>query len=308
MRDSHALNQRLRALIPGLLLLSAAGAAGQELTPRAYWPAPRGTEILVFGYNYSTGDIVTDPSLPVVGVDSRIHLGLLAYVGYFSLGGRTANLAIEIPYSHGTTKGELLGEAARADFSGFGDATVSLAVNFLGAPAMTPPDFQKLREKPRPILGGSVKLVLPTGDYDPDKLINIGTNRWAVKGELGYINPLSRKWLFELELGFWYIWDNDDFLGVNRQQDPIGTTELHLVRRFSPGFWASFDVTYYTGGRTTVDGNLRADLQRNWRVGATIVKPFKGKNAVKLGYSTGVVTESGGDYDMLLVSYSRIFK
>jgi len=283
-------------------------ANGQELTPRAYWPAPKGTQIAILGYTYSAGDIVTDPSLPVVGVDSRINLGLLAYLQTLSLWGRTANILIELPYSSGVTKGQLEGNSARRDFSGFADLAVTLSVNLLGAPSMTREEFQEMRQNPRPILGGSIKMVAPTGDYDPEKLINIGTNRWAIKGELGYILPLTTLWLLEFELGCWVIADNDDFLGVTRQQNPLGSAQAHLVRRIKPGLWGSLDLNYYVGGRSTVGGELRADLQRNSRIGGTLAMPFRGRNVFKVGYSTGVVIESGGDYDMLLLSYSRLFR
>jgi len=295
-------------LVWTVLGLSAIAATGQELTPRAYWPAPKGTQVLVLGYNHSTGDVVIDPSLPIVGVDSNINRGLLAYMRVFRLLGRTASVVVELPYSQGFTKGDLEGDATRRDFSGFGDVAVTLAVNLLGAPSMTPAEYQELRANPRPILGGSVKIVAPTGDYDPDKLINIGTNRWAIKGELGYMIPIEPRWLLEFELGGWIIGDNDDFLGTTREQDPVVTGEIHLVRRFSPGFWASLDMNYYTGGRSTIGGEPIADLQRNSRLGGTLVVPFHGRHAFKVGYSAGVVTESGGDYNMLLLSYSRLFR
>jgi hypothetical protein len=291
-----------------VLSLWVADGTAQELTPRAYWPAPKGTQVLVLGYNHSTGDVITDPSLPVVGVDSKIHLGLLAYMKILSLWGRTGSIVVELPYSQGTTKGDLEGDATRRDFSGLGDVAVTLAVNLLGAPSMTPPEFQELRANPHPILGASVKIVAPTGDYDPDKLINIGTNRWAIKGELGYMIPIEPRWLLEFELGGWIIGDNDDFLDTTREQDPVVTGEFHLVRRIRPGFWASLDLNYYTGGRSTIDGEPVADLQRNSRVGGTVVVPFRGRHAFKVGYSIGVVTESGGDFEMLILSYTRLFR
>ncbi len=68
---------------------------------------------------------------------------------------------------------------------------------------MTAPDFQGLRQNPRPILGASIKVVAPTGHYDPDRLINVGANRWAVKAELGQIIPLKPKLMLEFELGAW---------------------------------------------------------------------------------------------------------
>jgi hypothetical protein len=285
----------------------ASAGNAQELSPRSYWPTPKGTRIAVLGYNRSTGDVVTDPSLPVVGVDSRINLGLFAYAQTLSLFGRSSNLLIEIPYSSGTTEGDLEGDATRRDFSGLGDIAITLSVNLIGAPTLTREDFQELRQNPHQILGASVKLVAPTGDYDPQKLINIGTNRWAIKGELGYMIPIEPRWLLEFELGGWLIADNDNLLGATREQAPLVTGEFHLIRRFRPGFWVSLDLNYYTGGRSTLAGVEVSDLQRNSRIGGTVVVPIRGRHAVKFGYSTGVVTESGGDFEMVLVSFTTVF-
>jgi hypothetical protein len=52
--------------------LVAQNASAQDLTPRTYWPAPNGTKLLIFGYAYQSGDVVTDPSIPITGVDSTI--------------------------------------------------------------------------------------------------------------------------------------------------------------------------------------------------------------------------------------------
>ena len=293
-----------RALLASALLgLAAVPAAAQELSPRAYWPAPRGTQLLLVGYSYSSGDVVTDPSLPVVGVDSSISTGVLGYVRTLSLWGRTSNIVVEIPYTWGTTKGSLMGQPARRDVSGLGDVAVTLSTNLLGAPSMTPAEFQELRRNPRQILGASLKLVAPTGDYEKDKLINVGTNRWAVKAELGYVYPIATKWILELELGAWFIGDNREFLGTTREQAPIVAFESHLVRRIKPGLWVSLDLNHYGGGRTTVGGVLRADQQRNTRFGATVARPIAGRHFIKASYSTGVVTASGGDFDKLLLTY-----
>jgi hypothetical protein len=250
---------KVQALLSTILFLSAVAATGQELTPRAYWPAPKGTRLAILGYTYSSGDVVTDPSLPVVGVDSRINMGLLAYLQTLSLWGRTANILVELPYSQGVTKGQLEGDARRRDFSGFGDFAVTLYVNLLGAPSMTAAEFQELRRNPHPILGGSIKVVAPTGEYDADKLINVGAHRWAVRGELGYMLPLKPKWLLEFDLGLWGIGDNDEFLGVTREQDPIVSAQTHLVKRFKPGFWAALDLNYYIGVSAELSEALQVD-------------------------------------------------
>ena len=81
-------------------LCSALPLAAQELTPRIYWPAPKGTRILVTGYSYSEGDVIFDPSIPIKGADSKINTGVLAYVQTLGLWGRASNLSWSYP-THG---------------------------------------------------------------------------------------------------------------------------------------------------------------------------------------------------------------
>ena len=275
----------------------------QELAPRAYWPTPNGTNVLVVAYQKTTGDIVTDPSLPLTGVDSDIDYLQLSYLRTFSLAGRTATMQLSAPYSQGRTEGLVEGEFRRRDTSGLGDARLRLAYNINGAPSMDAAGFQALRDAPQTIVGASVLIQAPTGDYEADKVINIGTNRWSVKPAIGVIWPLRPTWLFEFEVGAWFFGDNDNFLGDKRKQDPILSTELHLVKRIRRGFWASLDANFYVGGRTSVGDSEQANLQRNARVGATVVFPFEHGHALRSSVSRGVVTESGGDFKMFTLSY-----
>jgi hypothetical protein len=278
-------------------------ASPQDLTPRVYWPSPEGTKVAVFGYSHVEGDVLFDPSIPLYGVDSNIRTGILAYLQTFSLAGRTANVVVELPHSWGTTKGLLDDTPARRDFSGFNDLGLTLSVNLLGAPTMTPPEFQALRADPPLILGASLKILAPTGRYDSDRLINVGANRWATKLELGSVIPLRPNWLLELSAGSWFFTDDDDFLVGTREQDPIYAFQAHLVRRFKPGLWVSLNANYFTGGRQTIGGNELVDKQQNSRVGATVALPFRGRHAVKFGYFIGVRTEYGSDFDQFLLSY-----
>ena len=282
-------------------------ASGQDLTPRAYWPAPRDVRVAIVGYSHVQGDVLFDPSIPLYGVDSKIRNGIAAYLQTFSLFGRTATVVAELPYSWGTTQGLVEDTPARRDFSGLGDLGVTLSVNLLGAPTMTPADFQALRADPHPIVGASLKVVAPTGKYDSDRLINVGANRWATKLEVGAIFPVRPKWLFEFAAGVWLFTDNDDYLPGRREQQPIYAFQAHLIHRFQPGFWASLDANYFTGGRQTIGGDELVDVLHNSRVGAMVVVPFKGRHAIKLGYFLGVRTEFGSDFDQLLVTYQVLF-
>ena len=300
--------RRMKRTLALLLLLLSPLATAQELTPRAYWPAPTGTQLLSVGAVHTSGDIVPDPSLPISGLDSEITTLHMGYLRTLDLFGRSANLIVELPYAEGDTvvdtdESGLL----ERDYRGVGDLAVTLSVNLFGAPAMTPEDFAELRRNPRPILGASLRVVAPTGKYDDDRVINVGANRWAAKLEFGSVTVLRPRWLLEFEAGVWFFGDNDDFLGMTRKQNDIYSAEVHLVHRFRPGFWASLDLNGYKGGRSYVDDRRLRDLQRDSKVGVTLVFPFARKQALKASYAYGSVNDSDESFDIFTLSYQRLF-
>ena len=295
--------------ILGLLffVLTAASCGAQELVPRAYWPSPVGTNVLVLGYQHSSGDIVVDQSLPVVGVDSSIDYGQVSYQRTLGVLGRTATVSVAQAWADGDTQGLLRGEPFERRTVGALDTVGRFAINLAGAPAMDRQAFGELRQNPRPIVGASVTVSAPSGAYDPERVINLGGNRWAVKPALGGVLPLGSAWMLEGEVAAWVFQDNDDFLGDTRKQDPVLAFQLHLVKRFRPGFWAALDANFYTGGRTRVGGEENSDLQRNSRFGATLVYPLAPGHALRLSLSTGTVTENGGDYNLLGLAWIHLF-
>jgi hypothetical protein len=291
-----------------LLLLSfLTKGMSQELTPRAYWPAPYGTKIAAVGYSYSFGDILTDPSLSITGANSDIHSVVFVYAQTLNLFGRTTNMLVEIPYVWSATEGDINNpyeiSHEKREMRGIADIGITFSINLIGAPTMTVKDFQDLREDPHQILGATFKLVTPTGKYEADKLLNVGTNRWSFKTELGYMIPLTKKWLLEFELGAWFFTYNSEFLGKTRKQKPIGNAQLHLIHRFTPGFWVAFNLNYFWGGSTNL---ANEDLQRNSKMGVTLVYPLSRLSSLKFGASMGVVTASGGDFKTLLLSYQML--
>jgi hypothetical protein len=290
-----------------VVLILAAGIGGtsaaQELVPRAYWPAPTGTNVLAMAYQHSAGDIVVDPSLPITGVDSRNDVLQPTFQRTFRLSGRTASVQLGLPFADGKTEGVVDGEFRKRLVSGMGDLRARIAVNLKGAPSMNLEEFLVLVRDPETIVGTSLTLQIPTGVYDRDRLINIGTNRWAAKPAVGAILPLARSWLFEAEAGVWIFGNNDDFLGTTRKQDPILSTEVHLIKIVSPSIWVSVDANYYAGGKTRVGGERNADLQRNSRAGLSAMFPVRGRHAFKASFSAGIVTESGGDFSVYSLSY-----
>jgi len=269
---------------------------------------PNRTNLVAVGYQYSTGDVVTDPTLPITGVESEINFLQVQYLRSYSLFSRTANVQFSVPYTWGESEGFAEGQFRSGQNSGMADSQLRFSINLLGAPTMDVAEFQALRAKPRTIIGVSLQIQAPTGDYDADKLINTGTNRWAVKPGVGIIWPLRPKLLLELDIDAWIFGDNDDFLGMTKQQEPLVSAEFHLVKRIRPGFWASLDLTYYIGGRTTVDNELRDDKQENSRLGVSMVFPFNGGHAVKATLSTALSTSAGGDFDNFSLNYLYIWR
>ena len=298
------------------ILLLALGATGsltaraQELNPRAYWPAPVGTTVVAAGFQHSQGAFLFDPSLQIEGANSNFDAVQAAVYHTFSLFGRSANAQLAVPISWGTTDGFLAGEYRRRDMSGLTDLRARVSINLSGAPAMNREEFRQLLANPRTIVGASLAVSVPTGSYDEDRLLNIGTNRWGFKPAVGVIQPLGKGWLLEMEIGGWFFTVNDSFLGTTRAQAPLFSSELHIVKLLGNRLWLAFDANFYTGGRSKVGGALAFDLQRNSRMGATATYALgaQRRHAVRASFGTGVLTTRGGDFDSIGLAYLYVLR
>ncbi len=217
-------------------------AYAQELEPRAYSAAPIGSNFLAATYTLLQGDVLTDPSLPITDVRARINIYGAAYVRVFGLAGRTASIGLLLPFASGDVSGNVLDASNSVHRTGMGDARVRLAVNLLGGPALTPAEFVK--RTPATMVGASLTVVAPTGQYDPARLVNIGTNRWALKPEIGLSQPFGN-WFAEASAGVWLFGDNEAYLGgKQRQQSPLGVFQLHGGYQFRPGLWIAADAGF----------------------------------------------------------------
>jgi Putative MetA-pathway of phenol degradation len=285
-----------------LLLMTPICASAQELEPGAYWPIPTGLNIVTVVNSFNWGDVAFDPSAPIDESSARIDTVAFALTRAFSLAGRSANAGLVLPVVGGHLEGVFLGEHAEAGRFGLGDPRLRLALNFYGAPAMTPEAYASYRH--RTILGVSVTVAPPLGQYDSTKLINLGTHRWSVKPELG-VSRAFGQWVVEGMFGIWLFTDNGDFLGGRtREQDPIVATQVHVTFKFNRSMWLAADANYYTGGQTTIDGRQNLDLQHNSRVGATFSTALDRHQAIRASVSRGAYTTIGADFTSVAVSYS----
>ncbi|MDN7180224.1 transporter [Caballeronia sp. SEWSISQ10-4 2] len=251
-------------------------------------------------YARSSGDILFDPSLPVTDLQAKINTYSLGLSHSLGVLGHVASVAIAVPYANANLTGNVEGAPGHAYRSGLGDMRFRLAVNLLGGPALTPEEF--VRRSPSTILGASVSVIAPTGQYVPSRLINVGSNRWSFKPEVGLSQPIGN-WFVEGAAGVWLFTDNTDFFGGRRRsQDPLPTFQWHGGYNWRPGLWLAADVTYFTGGQTSVNGVQDKDVQRNVRYGLTLSFPLSAQWSGKLAWSRGLTTSIGGNFQTISVA------
>lgn len=295
---------RRKALAGVVTLALAAGvrdARAQDIEPRAYSNAPIGVNFLIGAYVYTRGGIAFDSSLPIVDPELTTSSAVAAYARVIEIAGQSARVEAIVPYAWLSGSATYGGEPVERIVDGFTNAAFRLSVNLYGAPALTLKEFAGWEQDL--IVGASFRVTVPWGQYDDTRIVNIGTNRWSFKPEVGVSKAIG-PWTLELTAAATFFTDNDDFYGgKTRAQDPLFSAQTHVIYSFPRGIWGSLDATYFAGGRTTIDGALNADLQQNWRVGGTLSLPVDRHNSIKFYASSGVSSRTGNDYDLVGVAW-----
>lgn len=276
------------------LALALGDCFGQDLAPRAYIISPIHSNAVTLAYTSLSGDILFDGAVPITDSTGKTNIATVSYTHSLNFFSRSANCSVSLPYGVGTFKGAALGSERLAYRSGLLDSTFRFSVNLKGGRAMNAREFVKWRQKS--VLGASLKIVAPTGQYDPTKLINYGTNRWAFKPELGYSHRW-KNWIVDTYGGVWFFTENNYFFnGTNTQSEsPIGSLEAHLSYDFKPRLWVSVDGNFWFGGSTSINGVLNpVTRQTNSRAGVTTSVPLTKHQSVKLSYSDGTYVRFGG--------------
>jgi hypothetical protein len=291
----------------GISLSVQVKLSAQDLDPRAYARVPVDATVLIAGFNYTYGGVVLDPTLPIKDLEAKVQAPILGLARTFNLFGLTSQAFAALPYSWAQASGKVLGEDSSITRNGFGDMRFRVSVLFLGAPAVTVEEFAKT--SPQTVLGASLMVTAPTGQFFSDKIINLGTNRWSFKPEIGLSYMLSKQWFIDLYAGVWFFTDNNSFYpGTSvRSQDPLITFQAHVSYNFNPLMWAAIDFTYYTGGQSSINNIYNDDRQNNSRVGATFNLPVSRQSSIKLAYSTGAVIRIGGNFSTISLGWQTAF-
>jgi hypothetical protein len=289
--------------IAGALVVCASGVAcGQDLSPRAYVITPVHSNAITVTYTYNTGNLLFDGAVPITGATASISTPIITYYHSLNFFGRSANVTASLPYGVGHFKGTAFGAEAHLYRSGLLDSAYRFSVNLKGGPAMQPAEYVKWHQKI--LIGMSVKIVAPTGQYDPTKLVNWGNNRWAFKTELGYSERWGH-WVVDAYAAGWYFTTNQEFFSYNQfvpglqtqSESPIAAFEGHLSYDFKPRLWISFDANYWRGGEISLNGVAnQLTTQKSSRIGVTAAIPITKHQSLKFSYNNGAYINYGGNY------------
>lgn len=283
------------------LAAGAQDARAQDIEPRAYSNAPIGVNFLVAGYAYTRGGLAFDSALPITDPELTTSNAVAAYARVIAIAGQSARIEAIVPYAWLSGSAIYKCEPVERVVEGFTNAAFRLSVNLYGAPALSLKEFAGWEQDL--IVGASLRVTVPWGQYDNTRVVNIGTNRWSFKPEIG-VSKAVGNWTFELTGAVTFFTDNDDFYGGRtRAQDPLYSVQTHVIYSFRNGIWGSLDGTWFAGGRTTLDGTLNADLQQNWRLGGTLAFPIDRYNSIKFYANSGVSSRTGNDYDLVGVAW-----
>lgn len=248
---------------------------------------------MVFGY-YNRVDTNTpiDTSLPLDGLSLNANLYIARFARSFAVDGRNSAIQILQPYA------DVSASFDNARFfsgtkhnGGMGDTQVVLVHYFFGGPALSKEAFAQWT--PETFMTGALWVTTPTGDYDKNRVINIGANRWVFKPEIGFGTPIGPTWL---EVNTWVslFGDNDDYQGDNKlEQKPLYAVEGHYSYTINRALWASLDATYSRGGETKINGDWQDNKQENTLVGASMGFMLTPQFGGMLAYSDTVAERTG---------------
>jgi hypothetical protein len=289
------------------LLIQLERGSAQDLDPRAYVWLPVRLTVTGLGYGYTYGGVVTDPTVPIKDIHATISTLSLGVAHVFGMFHKTAQVSVNLPWNWATVTGSVQETAQRITRSGLGDMRLRYSILLLGGPAASPAEIVKA--SPRTILGASLSITAPTGQYLYGKLINLGTHRWAFKPELALSQPAGNKWLFDVYAGVWFFTANNSFYPGNsvRTQNPLTAFQAHISYNATPRLWAAINYTYYIGGASTVNDVFKDDHQENSRIGGTLVLPVGKRNSIKLAYSTGAIIRFGANFSTVSVAWQSIY-
>jgi hypothetical protein len=299
---------RILLLLFASLYLGDAGA--QSLEPRRWTHLPIDSNFIGVGTSYSKGDILFDPALQIEDAQMDLCLSAVSYIRSFGLWGKMARIEVTVPYAMGRWDGLLNGQPASVRRHGFADPSARFSINLLGSPALKGKEFAAYRaaNPVRTSLGVALDVTSSWGEYRPDRLINLGSNRYILRPQIGVLRQ-QNAWEFETTLSAFLFEDNSEFYGgTQRQQDLLWFIQGHAIYSFRPGVWAGLSAGYGYGGDNMINGVDKDDDGRVSFWAANFGMPLGPTQSVKFSYAISQTnTNVGTNLDTILAAWSMMF-
>jgi len=292
------------------LFLLTSSCLGEELEPRQWAHLPIDTNFFGGGYAYTKGNIDFDPVLKIENGEMDMQTWAAKYIRTFELLEKSARIDLLQAYQDGRWTGLLDGVPTSVKRSGWFDTNVRFAINLYGSPPMKGKEYATYRaaSEVETIVGAGLSVQLPTGDYMDDKLINLGTNRFTFRPQLGVVHSWGNWSLETTGLVALYTDNNEFFNGKKLEQDPLYIIHSHLIYIFRPGVWAGASAGYDYGGRSTVDGTRKDDRRQNLYWALSFGFPVSRRLGVKIAYiGSGTQETTGIDSNTFIFGLSAFW-
>jgi hypothetical protein len=300
-------NQCAWCLCAFLLTVLPFPCFGQELEPRRWSHLPMDMNFIGVGYSYTEANIFFEPVLQIENAKMKLHTWGVKYIRTFELFQKSSRIDFIQGYQEGHWAGLLSGVPASVTRRGLSDSLLRFAVNLYGAPPLKGKEFESYLAKTHieTIFGTALVVQLPTGEYMADKFINLGTNRFTFRPQVGVVHNRG-KWSMELTGAIWLYTDNNDFYnGSKLEQDPLFTLQTSLVYNFLPGLWAAGSVGYGHGGESILEGVPQNDRRENLAWAFSFGYPITRRLGLKIVYlGTRTQRQIGEDTDSISANFS----
>jgi hypothetical protein len=207
--------------------------------------------------------------LPVEDLDARFNTIGAVYARSFRMFNKLAKMDVILPFAMGTYERIPGSTDTSVSRRGFGDPYVRLSMVLIGSKPVSILDFPSLQPK-KFNLGVSLRTQFPMGQYDPSRIINLGTNRWAFKPAIAASYTIRKKLIFEGHFSAWIFTENNSFSNGNTvKQKPLISAQIHAAYLFTPKLWLAAAIGGTGLGETILNGVEQDDLQRNSKFGTT---------------------------------------
>jgi len=296
------MKKRLFAWFALAILHGPDPARAQFTDAHSYDNTPAGTNQLEVSYAYVRANASIDTSLVITGAELNLNQGAINYTRYFGLFHRLAWVEAGLPVAG--LSGSITGTSIHGSTTGTGDSSYAAAVLLKGGPALSVAQFEDY--KPITNLGVSLSITAPTGSYHPDRVLNLGSDRWSFKPEIGLSHPFGpeQKWQVDAYANAYLYTDNTTFHGreVLRQQ-PLPGFEGHVSYSFRDNLWVSLDTRYSFRGTTFVDGVNQNNAQQNVILGSEMNVSMNSSSSLLFEFAKTLVHENGPAFTGFAVKY-----